>query len=266
MLIYDGRDDKKAPPTKHTAAVVSAGRILCGETDMLTIRQKGREDWSLFYCEAGRFYVDDRSLGPGELWIYPPGKPQKYMLYSQDKTVYRWLHFTGSDIGALLEALGIPVCTVLSVKGGVLSGLLENIQNSTKEHSALEELNGEYLTLLLLSRIAGSSARLREANMMKRITDHMEHSFTEDYDPEQYAGMLNISVSRFNHLFRQWVGMAPYAYYTRLRMSNACSLLEETDLKVCRIAEQCGYRDPLYFAQAFRKATGMSPTEYRKKR
>lgn len=264
--MYDGRDDKKVSPTKHTAAVVSAGQILCGETDMLTIRQKGREDWSLFYCESGKVYVEERSIGPGELWIYPPGKPQKYMLYSQDKTVYRWLHFTGSDMETLLNTLGIPVCAVLSVKGGFLSGLLENIQSCTNESSALAELTGEYLTLLLLSRIAGSGTRLREANMMKRITDHMEHSFAEDYDPERYAGMLNISISRFNHLFRQWVGVAPYAYYTRLRMTNACSLLEETDLKVGKIAERCGYRDPLYFAQAFRKAMGMSPTEYRQSR
>ena len=57
MKVYDGRFDKKALPTKHTIAVVSANRIICGENDQMTIRRNGREDWSLFYCEAGKLYL-----------------------------------------------------------------------------------------------------------------------------------------------------------------------------------------------------------------
>lgn len=233
---------------------------------MMTIRKRGREDWSLFYCEAGRLYVEDRSLRPGEFWIYPPGQPQRYVLCSGEGSAYRYLHFTGSEMGQLLADLGIPVCTVLEVKGGSISGTLECIRSCMKESGPLAELNAELLTLQLLSRIAGGGAGTREINMMKRVTDHMEHSFGEAYNAALYAGMLKVSVSRFNHLFRQWVGIAPYAYYTKLRINNACCLLEETELKVGQIAEKCGYRDPLYFAQAFRKAVGLSPTEYRKRR
>jgi len=265
LEIYDGRYDRKAPVTAHTAAVVSAGRIVCGETDMMTVRKHGREDWSLYYCEAGRLCIEEGSLSSGELWIYPPGVPQKYRLYCRDRTAYRFLHFTGTDMEELLTELGIPVCRVLDVKIGNIAGILENIQSWTKESGAVAALNGEYLTLQLLSRLAGSCSGLREVNMMKRITDHMEHSFQEEYDGGRYAEMLRVSVSRFHHLFKECLGIAPYAYYTRLRMANACGLLEETELKVGQIAEKCGYQDPMYFAQAFRKAVGMSPTEYRKR-
>ena len=43
MQIYDGRNDIKAAPTKHTVAVVSTNRIVCGENDQMTIRKNGRD-------------------------------------------------------------------------------------------------------------------------------------------------------------------------------------------------------------------------------
>ena len=100
--------------------------------------------------------------------------------------------------------------------------------------------------------------------MMKRVTDNMEHSFSVAYDASYYADMFKISVSRFNHLFKQCVGIPPYAYYVKLRMANACSLLEDTDLKIQDIAEKCGYEDAMYFTQVFKKSIGLTPSNYRK--
>ena len=50
----------------------------------------------------------------------------------------------------------------------------------------------------------------------------------------------------------------------QLRMTNARSLLEDTDLQIKEIAERCGYKDALYFTQAFKKETGLTPSAYRK--
>jgi len=76
--------------------------------------------------------------------------------------------------------------------------------------------------------------------------------------------MLNISVDRFNHIFKDIMDISPMAYYNKLRTNNACHLLENTTLKISEIAECSGYEDPLYFSQAFKKATGLSPASYRK--
>ena len=45
-------------------------------------------------------------------------------------------------------------------------------------------------------------------------------------------------------------------------MANARAMLEETELKIREIAERCGYRDALYFTQAFRRETGMTPSAF----
>ena len=49
----------------------------------------------------------------------------------------------------------------------------------------------------------------------------------------------------------------------RKRIEKAKSLLDATSLKVGEIAMMVGYRDTNYFALAFKKHTGKSPTKYR---
>ena len=50
------------------------------------------------------------------------------------------------------------------------------------------------------------------------------------------------------------------------RTSMAKQLLQTTDLQVTEIAEACGYRNDVHFMRQFKEKTGMSPSEYRKKR
>ncbi|MBE6883723.1 MAG: AraC family transcriptional regulator [Ruminococcaceae bacterium] len=264
MRIYDGSEDKKALPTKHTVAVVSSNRFVCGDSDSMTIRKKGRVDWSLFYCETGCIYFEKECLRAGQVWIYAPGVPHNYTIYGRDDTIYHYLHFMGSDMEKLLASLGIRCSCVIEVSGGMLSEIFANIQNSLNEEGAIGELQAEYHTLYLLSRIARYRKGSSKIQLMKRVTDNMEHSFTLEYDARRYADILQVSISRFNHLFSEYVGRSPYAYYTGLRIANACSLLEDTGLKIKDIAERCGYKDPLYFAQVFKKETGKTPSAYRK--
>jgi len=260
MDIYDGSGDRKALPTSHTVAVVSAGRIVCGKRDHMTLRKSGRLDWSLYYCEAGCVYFDGRQLGAGQLWVYPPGTPQCYTMYSKDAAIYHYLHFTGSCVEELLQNLRIPSCTVFDA-GGSLSSIFQQIQQATAGCSFEDQLQAEYQTLRLLTRL--NQSKTSQSASMKRVTDDMEHSFALPYSADRYAALLNISPDRFNHLFKEAVGIPPHAYVTALRMRNAKSLLENTALPVGKISEKCGYDNPLYFTQAFRRHTGMTPTAYR---
>lgn len=264
MQIYYGTNDKQSKTTTHTIAVISANQIVCQANDMMTIRKYGREDWSLFFCEKGRLYFDDTILKERQIWIYEPGVPQKYTMYAKDHTVYRYLHFTGSDVYHLFRMLQIPFSTAIGVRELSLSNIFDLIQEDLSDDSGISVLRAEYNTLRLISKIATAKPTSSDIHMMKRITDNMEYTFAAPYDASVYADMLGISVSRFNHLFAGCVGESPYSYFVGLRMANACNLLECTDLKVQEIAEKCGYQNPFYFTQAFKKKMGYTPSEYRK--
>ena len=46
-------------------------------------------------------------------------------------------------------------------------------------------------------------------------------------------------------------------------LEKAREILTFTDLRSCEIAEKIGFSDPHYFSAAFKRATGLTPREYR---
>ena len=58
--------------------------------------------------------------------------------------------------------------------------------------------------------------------------------------------------------------MSPYRYFIKLCMEEAQRLLAKTSYTVTEIAMRCGYEKLFYFCNAFKKHSGMTPTEYRK--
>jgi len=80
---------------------------------------------------------------------------------------------------------------------------------------------------------------------------------------EDLAEAATLSVSRFSHLFREQVGVAPRDYVERQRMLAAAHLLELTQRPIGSIAAEIGFDDALYFSTRFRRVMGVSPRAYR---
>lgn len=266
MKIYYGENDIKSQPTNHTAKLVSTGTCVCINENHMTVRKSGRTDWSLFYCSAGELEFENSKITEGQVWIYPPDVAQKYTAIFSKKTVYRYIHFSGANIFELFEDLGIETECPLNVKNIVMCNLLEKLSDFWKENTATAELHSESVLLTIFTILAKNPKKNDNHNFLERITDRMEHFFYEEYDPNVYSAMLCVSKSRFDHLFKEAVGISPYTFYTNIRIKNACELLENTDLKINSIANNVGYSDSAYFAQAFRKRMGCSPSEYRKRK
>jgi YesN/AraC family two-component response regulator len=50
-----------------------------------------------------------------------------------------------------------------------------------------------------------------------------------------------------------------------VRITNAKDYLANTSLSIADISNNVGYADPMYFSRLFKKYTGMTLSEYRKK-
>lgn len=61
------------------------------------------------------------------------------------------------------------------------------------------------------------------------------------------------------------LGCTPNNLIVDLRMEHAMLLIRQPETNIADIAYSCGFRDPKYFARCFKKATGMTPSDYRKK-
>ncbi len=81
---------------------------------------------------------------------------------------------------------------------------------------------------------------------------------------EELAKRCGISHAYLNQLFLRQFKLSPQKYALQLRMNYACSLLKE-GYSVRDTAAQAGFSDIYYFSKAFKKHTGMTPTEHVKK-
>ena len=75
-----------------------------------------------------------------------------------------------------------------------------------------------------------------------------------------------MSVNWFIHNFKSIMKISPMQYIISLRIAMAKGYLENSAKNISEISNEVGYENALYFSRLFRKYTGMTPTEYRKKR
>jgi AraC family transcriptional regulator len=101
---------------------------------------------------------------------------------------------------------------------------------------------------------------------LRQITDWMAEHVAEDLTLARLAAQAGLSKFHFQRLFKSAVGVSPSHYHVNLRMNLARQLLRETKMSIVDVALEVGYADPSYFAQLFRKETGLSPSDYRRQR
>jgi AraC family transcriptional regulator len=96
------------------------------------------------------------------------------------------------------------------------------------------------------------------------ITTYIEEHLAEQIPLTTSAGLVSLSPYHFCRAFRQSFGTPPHRYHSRRRMERAKTLLVESGSSVTEIGLAIGFRETSSFTTAFRKATGQTPTAYRR--
>jgi two-component system response regulator YesN len=103
------------------------------------------------------------------------------------------------------------------------------------------------------------------ATRMERARTVIESRYTEPgLSLQDICEEVFLSVSQFSVLFKEHTGKTFVEYLTDYRIERARELLAGTDLRAYEVAERVGYGDPRYFGHVFKKATGMTSSEYRR--
>ena len=82
----------------------------------------------------------------------------------------------------------------------------------------------------------------------------------------ELAEAASLSVSYFQHIYKDLFGVPVTQDIIRSRIERACYLLTMTPDSVAHIAESCGYENVEHFNRQFKEITGFSPNQYRKKK
>jgi AraC-like DNA-binding protein len=96
------------------------------------------------------------------------------------------------------------------------------------------------------------------------IEEKISSNFQKRWKTEELAGIVNLSKSRFEKLFKQELKISPMQFIKHLRHEKAKELLKTTLLTVKEIGFAVGINDQSGFVRDFKKKYGLTPTEYRK--
>lgn len=78
------------------------------------------------------------------------------------------------------------------------------------------------------------------------------------------AEEFHLSAQYISQLFKNEIGVNFLAYLTNIRMEYAKKLLLSKNYAIAEIAEKSGYGDYRVFTKAFKKAEGVTPSQYRR--
>ena len=84
------------------------------------------------------------------------------------------------------------------------------------------------------------------------------------WDIKTLATLVNLSPSRFRHLFKQETGTSPAQYLKEYRLRKAEKMLRTTFLSVKQVLKHVGLGSNAHFVRDFRKKYGLTPTAYRR--
>lgn len=242
-----------------------------------TRRPKGRVDYQLLYVAAGKahFFFDEQEqiVEAGNIVVYRPGEPQRYVYYVEDHPEVFWVHFTGYDATNILKfykLLGdhhVFYTGTLPEYKWLFRRMIKELQLCRPYYEELcASLLNDLFILIDRQMEEGHKSNSNTQDLVDTAVSFFNENYNQKICMDDYANSLHISSSWFIKNFRQYIGMTPSQYILSLRMTNAQSLLENTDYNVTQIASIVGYENSLYFSRVFKKELGVSPAQYRKQK
>lgn len=94
--------------------------------------------------------------------------------------------------------------------------------------------------------------------------NHVQAHYGRVLKVEELAGLCHLSVSQFQREFRSCFRCTPLEYVLGVRLLMARSRLSQGEDPLGVIALECGFYDQSHFTRAFRKANGVTPSEFRR--
>lgn len=186
-----------------------------------------------------------------------------YLFFSDELFLYRFQYFHQYSRPTEMQVSGMSFERCLKLLGGIQQefGQLQN-DSSHLIRSLLYQL------LVILNRYYAEMYNVQRDTYIHsdfyRFRSLLEKKFVEDRSVEGYSKMLNVSSGFLNKICRQFSGLsAQQMIHYKLISEIKKQLYQNKSAK--EIAYEFGFSDPSNFNRFFKKLTGTTPQQYRKK-
>ena len=103
----------------------------------------------------------------------------------------------------------------------------------------------------------------KNENLLK-VLNYIYHNYSSQIKVETLASIMGLSEGETSRTFKKLTGQSPMDYIIHYRIKIATILLKNTSKSITDIAFEVGFSSSSYFTIAFKKITGLTPSEYKK--
>ncbi|RZJ85025.1 MAG: AraC family transcriptional regulator [Chryseobacterium sp.] len=242
--------------------------------------------------EGVRFIGDNISnFEPGEMILLGENLPHtwrckdEYFQNNRDlNTEAMVIHFLPDCLGKYLlnlpEAYLLPKLFEKAKSGMVINGDTKE-KLVTLMKSAIDATNLDRIIILLsilktlaetdeYATIVTSKNTFYQSNesetlRINKICNYTLSNYKKDITLEEVASLSNLSITSFCRYFKLMTKKTFYDFLIEIRVSHACRLLIENKLPTEMICFDCGFNNVSNFYRHFKKVTGMTPLDYKRK-
>lgn len=253
------------------------------------IRTEGINQYVLIYCIDGNGWYSLRGktyqVASNQYFILPAGIPHEYGATEGERWTIYWVHFRGEHADIYAEGADKPQDVRVALNSNInnRNNIFEEILSTLHDGEGIEDLRYAssllhyYLASLRYLRQYRNTARYNtnnsnlsfSNNKNKEVVDAAIHFMKENIERritlQDILDYVGYSSTHFSTLFKKQAGDSPLAYFNRLKIEQACHMLQTTNLHINQICYKVGIEDNLYFSRLFSKMMGMSPSDYRER-
>ena len=219
----------------------------------------------------GKTYIAEK----GDVGIINCHVPHAYYSLT-DQTVYKFLHFSGSNSHDFYRHIRERSPVVFSVSKD--SVITKDIHWLLAFHQEMEDkgiqkvpedqvssrLHDILCAMLFQASEKGYTINPSRKPVIEQAVSYIREHYMEPMEVNVLADLVNVSRYHFSRMFKEEVGYSPHEYITLLRINRAKELLKSTDLPMSEIAFRVGYEYSTSFTAVFQKKVGVTPREFRK--
>ncbi len=208
----------------------------------------------------GRVLVDGAEVDwrPGHVLLAPVNRLHAFEVAGREPWRIAWVFFDDRE-GPPVVA-GDRARLVAAEAGDFVSAL----QMLTREASGVAQ---PALIQSLVAVVETYARRLAGSEPVDarlwRLWERVEGDLARDWSGQELARVAALSEEHLRRLCQRHLRRSPMAHVTQLRMQRACTLLRSTSAKLEVVAQQVGFSSIYAFSGAFKRWSGVPPSEFR---
>jgi AraC-like DNA-binding protein len=257
-----------------------------------TLKKEAVDFFRFYYVVDGRFdwVIEEKHyiLYPGDLAFILPGQSfggEKDLL---DIGAVSWMHLELDQLerngkiamgkwsslsvheyrplGRILLLNNCPVLPQVKEAGQLFQNMqTEFVTQEIGYRARINQLIDELFILIGRQLTRQNNSRRDFPQTFLKLEQTLRENLSHQWTLEEMAALVGLGSTAFSQKVKNYTGFSPLNYLINIRISEAIKLLKRPDVHVTDIALDVGFYSSQHFATTFKKLTGYTPSDFRKK-